>query len=113
MSRDRFRDEYADLLTALDEAGVDAFLTDVGGGGLAVEVTVPDTANAVGHYVWISDGDGPLKPRSEQTGWSVGRYEDGGEVVNRNFEIDSDALATTTSVEVAAAVAMVKEALSW
>ncbi|MBF6546978.1 hypothetical protein [Nocardia brasiliensis] len=62
------RDQYADVLKLLAAHGYGAYITDTGGGCLAIE-----TDPIADSQVLITDPEGPLcDMRKDQTGWAIG-----------------------------------------
>ncbi len=61
---------YADVITALNDAGLSAVFTQTGGMCAALEVTLE-----AGQHLLITDAEDSLSwEREEQRGWGVGRY---------------------------------------
>lgn len=61
---------YADVIEALNSAGLPTVFTQTGGMNAALEVTLE-----TGQHLLISDAEDSLSwDRDEQRGWGVGRY---------------------------------------
>jgi len=87
-------DRYADVIAALEAAGLPTVFTQTGGMCAALEVTLE-----AGQHLLITDAEDSLSwEREEQRGWGVGRYvtdseyDDGPLVFLDSTNTDTDTL---------------------
>jgi len=85
---------YADIIAALEAAGLPTVFTQTGGMCAALEVTLE-----AGQHLLITDAEDSLSwDHGEQRGWGVGRYVTDGEYDDGPVAFDSTDDTTATAL---------------
>ena len=94
---------YADVIAALEAAGLPTVFTQTGGMCAALEVTLE-----AGQHLLITDAEDSLSwERDEQRGWGVGRY-----VTDSEYDDGPVAFGSTDDTTVTALLAVVRSVIT-